>query len=559
MSEQMMARIQNAGLLEKLNGILDEFLIEKSPEYESQLLTTIDQFGLKSEEIMKFVSLANRSTPPKIKPGIYRKLVEISIDLNKKESVMGSRDEDPVVTTPAPQGGNGSTAASSPAITPMPPPVVMEKPSVITKAVTNAPEEPSITISQETVNQILDKPTDSVDTEITEAAPEPVEVTKDPFTEPVPIEEIWTGDCQSNRVMKVLSTRPMTMQDLIAYGKEHKFTETRINTIIDTKTFYMADRGWCIAKVGRDGKQDLYQAMLISDAQKAGYYIVGSEKKRRKPRTTKTTTTISKPVQTKRTPKKAVDKTEVSVKPEPVVEQPVETPVVVEKPVEVAPVEPDPPVVEEVMVEEKHTEVEATEQVAYDGWIGTSQSVATILSWAEKPRTEKEMVELGKERGFTKEDVDSLLSMDPETLSNYGWYLTKAVKDNTPRQLLATNRIEQGSMTKLGEIFLSPELALNAMKKGDFGLPINEFHVDRVVVDREGQVVGWDRSPSYGVLHDEISVIYIRDDGWALAAPQRFADTAESMWPDQWRYVIKGYTDDIPIWESYSFFEYNCG
>lgn len=59
---------------------------------------------------------------------------------------------------------------------------------------------------------------------------------------------------------------------------------------------------------------------------------------------------------------------------------------------------------------------------------------------------------------------------------------------------------------------------------------------NRVIVSADGSAVSSKRArEKFGVTPD---IIFIRDDGWSLGAPKRFADIAEQIWEDKWKGVL---------------------
>jgi len=58
----------------------------------------------------------------------------------------------------------------------------------------------------------------------------------------------------------------------------------------------------------------------------------------------------------------------------------------------------------------------------------------------------------------------------------------------------------------------------------------------RVVISEDGSAVSPKRAKeAYRITPD---VVFIRDDGWSLGAPKRFADIAEAIWENKWRGVL---------------------
>lgn len=54
---------------------------------------------------------------------------------------------------------------------------------------------------------------------------------------------------------------------------------------------------------------------------------------------------------------------------------------------------------------------------------------------------------------------------------------------------------------------------------------------DRVMVNKDLESVGYLRAFDRGVTPD---IIFIRDDGWTLGAPEKLEQEAYSTWPTQW-------------------------
>lgn len=58
----------------------------------------------------------------------------------------------------------------------------------------------------------------------------------------------------------------------------------------------------------------------------------------------------------------------------------------------------------------------------------------------------------------------------------------------------------------------------------------------RVVISAEGEAVGTKRARvQFGVEPD---IIFIREDGWSLGAPEQWAEVAEATWKDKWIGVL---------------------
>lgn len=65
---------------------------------------------------------------------------------------------------------------------------------------------------------------------------------------------------------------------------------------------------------------------------------------------------------------------------------------------------------------------------------------------------------------------------------------------------------------------------------------------DRVVINEHGEAV----PPrvairDYGIDPRDCT-IFVREDGWSLAAPKRFREVAEELWRDEWVMAIDGDT-----------------
>jgi hypothetical protein len=68
---------------------------------------------------------------------------------------------------------------------------------------------------------------------------------------------------------------------------------------------------------------------------------------------------------------------------------------------------------------------------------------------------------------------------------------------------------------------------------------------DRVVINASGEAVPPFRARrNYGI---KPTIVFVRDDGWMLAAPDALHDVAEGMWLDKWIAVfIRGSEDLMP-------------
>lgn len=59
----------------------------------------------------------------------------------------------------------------------------------------------------------------------------------------------------------------------------------------------------------------------------------------------------------------------------------------------------------------------------------------------------------------------------------------------------------------------------------------------RVIINGDGEATTSRRArEQFGISPD---IIFIRDDGWSLAAPRQFEATAYGMWPDKWISFIR--------------------
>ncbi|RLI87970.1 MAG: hypothetical protein DRP01_00020 [Archaeoglobales archaeon] len=53
----------------------------------------------------------------------------------------------------------------------------------------------------------------------------------------------------------------------------------------------------------------------------------------------------------------------------------------------------------------------------------------------------------------------------------------------------------------------------------------------RVVIDEKGYAVSPEAAKKLGITWD---VIYVREDGWSLGAPDCLSSVAHSLWSDLW-------------------------
>ena len=66
----------------------------------------------------------------------------------------------------------------------------------------------------------------------------------------------------------------------------------------------------------------------------------------------------------------------------------------------------------------------------------------------------------------------------------------------------------------------------------------------RVLINEEGEAVPPARAMDIPGMK-KISVVFIRDDGWSLGAPEHLRHVAEEMWQDQW-IGYANYPDEEP-------------
>jgi hypothetical protein len=71
---------------------------------------------------------------------------------------------------------------------------------------------------------------------------------------------------------------------------------------------------------------------------------------------------------------------------------------------------------------------------------------------------------------------------------------------------------------------------------------------DRVVINDQAEAISSKRArEQHNITPD---VIFIRDDGWSLAAPMGLIRVAYNTWPDQWTHVLfRGRQDPMTIEE----------
>lgn len=67
---------------------------------------------------------------------------------------------------------------------------------------------------------------------------------------------------------------------------------------------------------------------------------------------------------------------------------------------------------------------------------------------------------------------------------------------------------------------------------------LSETTPTRVIVDRDGYAVSPNQAvKGYGM--ENISVVFVRDDGWSLGAPPVFESIAFEMWQSNWKTFVK--------------------
>ena len=73
--------------------------------------------------------------------------------------------------------------------------------------------------------------------------------------------------------------------------------------------------------------------------------------------------------------------------------------------------------------------------------------------------------------------------------------------------------------------------------------------IDKVVIEDTGRAIAPFRAQQYGIYKEDIYVIYVREDDWVLAAPEKYAKVAEEMYDDQWLVEIRKADGARTIWE----------
>ncbi len=64
-----------------------------------------------------------------------------------------------------------------------------------------------------------------------------------------------------------------------------------------------------------------------------------------------------------------------------------------------------------------------------------------------------------------------------------------------------------------------------------------EIRPDRVLVDKDGHAVPWERAfREHGIYISQLSVILVRNDCWSLGVPEGLEDAAFELWKDEWRW-----------------------
>jgi len=69
----------------------------------------------------------------------------------------------------------------------------------------------------------------------------------------------------------------------------------------------------------------------------------------------------------------------------------------------------------------------------------------------------------------------------------------------------------------------------------------------RVIVDEDGHAIPPEAASKMAINSD---IIFVREDGWSLGAPEEFEDIAYNMWRNDWtQFIRKGDTDWTDIKE----------
>ena len=102
---------------------------------------------------------------------------------------------------------------------------------------------------------------------------------------------------------------------------------------------------------------------------------------------------------------------------------------------------------------------------------------------------------------------------------------------------------------------------LEAYHNGQMQIPIDTISADildavkelgphRVIVDDEGSAISYRRALAKHIVP---TVIFIRDDGWSLGAPDRLVKVARETYPDAWiavLFVATGQVVDYSTWRA---------
>ncbi|KKM72975.1 hypothetical protein LCGC14_1415050, partial [marine sediment metagenome] len=59
---------------------------------------------------------------------------------------------------------------------------------------------------------------------------------------------------------------------------------------------------------------------------------------------------------------------------------------------------------------------------------------------------------------------------------------------------------------------------------------------DRVIINDAGEGIPPDKALKMEITPD---IIFIRNDGWSLGAPQKFESIAHKMWEGDWEYFVR--------------------
>jgi len=245
-------RLETAGLRQEFDEIMKEYVSD--PSKKEDFLKEIDAHGLKSDPVMVFISTANRDGT--LKPGVYRKFVELDMTLQRKESEAGTPTELPQADPPS--------AGADPEATPPEPPPAEAKPKEEKskgKGKGKGKDKPTVKAKEKG-----EKPKKDPKPKAKAVKDKDGKTKFEPVAKPgeqVALEEVIRPSSMAYNVLKYFHDGPRTMEEAeaVASNGDAGFHAKRLKSTVSvftrpTERWYLPRFGWSFQEVGeKDGNK----------------------------------------------------------------------------------------------------------------------------------------------------------------------------------------------------------------------------------------------------------------------------------------------------------------